>query len=82
MSLPTSLRSTTPPELEAAINALQGMLGDRLSTAAAVCERHGKDASYHPCMPPDAVAFPNSILEMDVSFVQPAVRGNLQRAMT
>ncbi len=27
-------------------------------------ERHGKDASYHPCMPPDAVAFAQSTEEM------------------
>ena len=27
-------------------------------------ERHGKDASYHPSMPPDAVAFAQSTKEM------------------
>lgn len=49
---------------DAAIASLQHLLGDRLSTAAAVRERHGKDASYHPCVPPDAVAFPNSTQEV------------------
>jgi D-lactate dehydrogenase (cytochrome) len=39
-------------------------LGDRLSTAASVRERHGKDASYHPFVPPDAVAFAHSIPEV------------------
>jgi D-lactate dehydrogenase (cytochrome) len=49
---------------DAAIASLQQLLGDRLSTAAAVRERHGKDASYHPCAPPDAVAFPHSTQEV------------------
>ena len=53
-----------PAAREAAIASLQQLLGDRLSTAAAVRERHGKDASYHPCVPPDAVAFPHSTQEV------------------
>jgi D-lactate dehydrogenase (cytochrome) len=47
-------RPAAPPELIAELRAL---LGDRLSTAAAVREQHGKDESYHPVVPPDAVAF-------------------------
>ena len=39
-------------------------LGDRLSTAASIREGHGKDASYHPRVPPDAVAFPQSTEEV------------------
>jgi D-lactate dehydrogenase (cytochrome) len=35
-----------------------------VSTAASVRERHGKDASYHPCVPPDAVAFAHSTPEV------------------
>ncbi len=42
------------PELLA---ALRQRLGDRLSTAAAVCEQHGRDESYHAAHAPDAVAF-------------------------
>ena len=40
-----------------AIEELSALLGGRLSTAAAICERHGKDESYHPAKAPDAVAF-------------------------
>ena len=29
-----------------------------------MCEQHGKDASYHPCVPPDAVAFAQSTEEV------------------
>ena len=64
MSLPTPVESITPAAREAAIASLQQLLGDRLSTAAAVRERHGKDASYHSCLPPDAVAFPRSTQEV------------------
>jgi D-lactate dehydrogenase (cytochrome) len=48
----------------AAIKSLQELLSDRLSTAASVREQHGKDASYHPCVPPDAVAFAQSTEEV------------------
>jgi D-lactate dehydrogenase (cytochrome) len=37
--------------------SLHELLGDRLSTSAAVCAHHGKDESYHPPHAPDAVAF-------------------------
>src|ERR1700724_4916721 len=47
-----------------AIASLHKLLGDRLSRATAVCEQHGKDASYHPCVPPDAVAFAQSTEEV------------------
>jgi D-lactate dehydrogenase (cytochrome) len=49
---------------EAAVAAglaeLSALLGDRLSTAVAVRQQHGKDETYHPGAPPDAVAFPRS----------------------
>jgi D-lactate dehydrogenase (cytochrome) len=64
MSLPTLVGSITPAAREAVVASLQRLLGERLSTAAAVRERHGKDASYHPCVPPDAVAFPHSTQEV------------------
>ncbi len=35
-----------------------------MSRAATVREQHGKDASYHPCVPPDAVAFAQSTAEV------------------
>jgi len=37
------------------IDALRQRFGDRLSTAAAVREHHGRDESPYPAMPPDAV---------------------------
>jgi D-lactate dehydrogenase (cytochrome) len=49
---------------ETAIASLHELLGDRLSRAAPVLEQHGKDASYHPCVPPDAVAFARSTEEV------------------
>jgi D-lactate dehydrogenase (cytochrome) len=39
------------------VASLRRLLDDRLSTSAAVCAHHGKDESYHPPHPPDAVAF-------------------------
>ncbi|MGP1396775.1 MAG: FAD-binding oxidoreductase [Inquilinaceae bacterium] len=49
---------------EALIAALTDLLGDRLSTAAAVREQHGRDESYHPAVAPDAVAFARSTDEV------------------
>ncbi len=64
MSLSPTVGSETPAACKAAIESLEHLLGDRLSTAATICERHGKDASYHPCVPPDAVAFVQSTEEV------------------
>ena len=64
MSLPTTVGLVTLAAREAAIGSLQQLLSDRLSTAASMRERHGKDASYHPCVPPDAVAFAQSTEEV------------------
>ncbi|MGH7093276.1 MAG: FAD-binding oxidoreductase, partial [Stellaceae bacterium] len=44
--------------------ALRQLLGDRVTTSAAICERHGQDESYHPAHAPDAVAFPHSTDEV------------------
>ena len=56
----SSLR-TAPPEL---ISELEALLGDRLSTAQAVREQHGRDESYHAAAAPDAVAFCRSTDEV------------------
>jgi D-lactate dehydrogenase (cytochrome) len=64
MSLPITVEPVTSAAREAAIESLEHLLGDRLSTAASMRERHGKDASYHPCVPPDAVAFAQSTDEV------------------
>ena len=55
-----------PPRADPApaIADLQTLLGERLSTAAAVREQHGKDVSYHEGAPPDAVAFAESTEEV------------------
>jgi D-lactate dehydrogenase (cytochrome) len=64
MSPPHIDGSVTPAAREAAIASLQKVLGNRLSTAVSVREGHGKDASYHSCVPPDAVAFAQSTEEV------------------
>ncbi|MBV8376745.1 MAG: FAD-binding protein [Verrucomicrobia bacterium] len=63
MNAPT-VESVASTAREEAIASLQQLLGDRLSRAAPVREQHGKDASYHPCVPPDAVAFVQSTEEV------------------
>jgi D-lactate dehydrogenase (cytochrome) len=47
-----------------AIAALAALIGDRLSTAPAVREQHGKDPTYHPGHPPEAVAFARATAEV------------------
>jgi D-lactate dehydrogenase (cytochrome) len=49
---------------QSVIDELRGLLGDRVSTSAAVREHHGKDESYLPYAPPDAVVFPHSSEEV------------------
>jgi D-lactate dehydrogenase (cytochrome) len=49
---------------ESLITALRDQFGDRLSTNAAVLDRHGLDESYHPGMAPDAVVFALSTEEV------------------
>jgi D-lactate dehydrogenase (cytochrome) len=61
MSAPVLTREPINPQLLA---ALRQRLGDRLSTAAAVCAHHGKDESYHQPHAPDAVAFAQSTEEV------------------
>ncbi len=49
---------------DALLASLRQLLGDRLTTSAAVCAQHGKDESYHPPHAPDAVAFARSTEEV------------------
>ena len=44
--------------------SLAELLGERLSTAAAVRDQHGHDESFHPSKPPDAVVFAASTAEV------------------
>src|SRR6266852_3790622 len=43
---------------------MRALLGDRVTTSRGVREQHGKDESYFPCAPPDAVVFPESTEEV------------------
>jgi len=50
-----------PRELDPGLlEELRGLLGDRATASRAVREHHGKDESYFPYAPPDAVVFPES----------------------
>ena len=46
------------------IQELRALLGDRLSTSAAVREQHGRAEAYFPSVPPDAVAYVESTDEV------------------
>lgn len=50
--------------LSAALTELRDLLGERLSTAAAVLEQHGRGEAYHAVRPPDAVAWATSTEEV------------------
>ena len=45
---------------DALLARLRGLLGDRVSTGAAVREHHSRGESHHHAVLPDAVAFPSS----------------------
>src|SRR4030095_12619050 len=54
-----------PREFDSNVLAeLKALLGDRVSTSAAVREHHGKDESYFPYAPPDVVVFVESTEEV------------------
>jgi D-lactate dehydrogenase (cytochrome) len=46
------------------IETLRSRYGGRVSTTASVLEQHGRDESYHPPAPPDAVFFAESTEEV------------------
>ena len=52
------------PADQALIAALAAIVGERLSTSAAVREQHGRDESYHAAAPPDVVVFVESTEEV------------------
>ncbi|SVA91757.1 uncharacterized protein METZ01_LOCUS144611, partial [marine metagenome] len=49
---------------QAAIDQLVTRFGDQVSLSSSVRERFGKDESFHPSVPPDAVVTPNSTEEV------------------
>jgi FAD/FMN-containing dehydrogenase len=51
-------RRSAPAALQAAIEDLKSLLGDRASDSAAVREHHSHDESYHTPAVPDVVCFP------------------------
>ncbi len=53
------------PRNDTTIDELKALLGDRLSTSAAVREHHGQDLSYHEAHAPDAVAFALNAAEVE-----------------
>ncbi len=55
---------TNEATIAAAVGELREFLGDRLSTAQAVRDHHGKDESWHQPLPPDAVAFAQTTEEV------------------
>jgi D-lactate dehydrogenase (cytochrome) len=55
---------STRPATQDAIRRLHNLLGNRLSTAPALREQHGKDLTWTPGAPPDAVAFVQSTEEV------------------
>ena len=62
-ALPTPVRRPMPAEMLAALRA---RFGERCSTAAAVCQQHGRDESPFDAPPPEAVVFCES--NEDVAF--------------
>jgi D-lactate dehydrogenase (cytochrome) len=54
-----------PRELDPGLlDELRGLLGERATDSRGVREHHGKDESYFPFAPPDAVVFPESTEEV------------------
>ena len=56
--------SVAEARIDSVIERLRALLGERLSTAAAVRDQHGHDEAWHPTMAPDAVAFPHTTEEV------------------
>jgi len=51
-------------QITSALEPLTRLLGDRLSTGPSMVEEHGRDESWYPHQPPDAVAFPTTTDEV------------------
>jgi len=66
MNAPTPLRQMARPLPAPFLGALRERFGERLSTAAAVRDHHGRDESAYPPMPPEAVVFARSTEDVAV----------------
>ncbi|WP_291298842.1 FAD-binding oxidoreductase [Elioraea sp.] len=64
-----------PARRDAAIARLRPLFGERLSTAAAVREQHGRDESWHAPAPPDAVVFAESVSDVQAVVLVCAAEG-------
>ncbi len=64
MAQPVRRPSASDNAVTAALAELASLLGDRLTTSAAIREQHGRDESYHAGFAPDAVAFAHTTAEV------------------
>src|SRR5512132_3129301 len=51
-------------EIDKAIAALKGLLGERATDSATIRDHHSHGESYHPSAPPDIVCFPATVEEV------------------
>lgn len=58
------MQSNRDDKLQQALQLLEQLLGDRVTTAHAERDSHGRGEAYHPVFPPDAVCFPRSTAEV------------------
>lgn len=70
--MPEAVKSAFDDEL---LDILSQIVGDRVTTAAAIREQHGKDESFHACAPPDAVVFAQTTDEASRVVMACAARG-------
>ena len=56
-------------------DVLRQIVGDRVTTTVAIREQHGRDESFHPSVPPDAVVFARSTDEVARVVTACAARG-------
>lgn len=56
-------------------DVLHQIVGDRVTTTKAILEQHGRDESFHPSVPPDAVVFARSTDEVARVVTACAARG-------
>ena len=64
MNQPLSPAALKRPLPAAALTALQALFGERVSTAQALRDHHGRDESAYDPMPPDAVVFAHTTEEI------------------
>jgi len=59
----------------AVVELLRQRFGDQITTATAIREQHGRDESYHPAFPPDAVFFAETTEEVQAAVMICAEHG-------